>query len=89
MPHVVIRFVHRCDSDTNANTESPAYAWPDLIHKGVELDDAMQLQMFETYVSSNSEIRAYDCHIAPEGKYPIYAKELVYRSWRFMTTLMV
>jgi hypothetical protein len=66
--------------------ESPAYAWQDRIHDGVELDDAMQLQMFETYVSSNPEIRGYDCHIAPKGTYPEYANDpdnFVYVRWDF------
>jgi hypothetical protein len=48
MPNVVMRCVHRCDYDTNVNAESPAYAWLDAIHDGVQFDDAMQLQMFET-----------------------------------------
>jgi hypothetical protein len=74
--------VHRCDYDPNANAES----WPDAIHDGVELDDAMQLQMFETYVSTNPEIRAYDCHIASVNRHPEHEKvasNLVYGSWRF------
>jgi hypothetical protein len=54
------------------NAESPAYAWPDAVLDGVELNDEKQLQMFETHVSSNPEIRAYNCHIAPKGKYPEY-----------------
>jgi hypothetical protein len=43
----------------------------DAIVDGVELDDAMQLQMFEVYGPSNSDIRAYDCHIAPKGIPPM------------------
>jgi hypothetical protein len=58
MPHVVMRCVRRCDYDTNVNVESPPYAWADIIHDGVDLDDEKQLKMFETCVSSNPEIRA-------------------------------
>jgi hypothetical protein len=47
MPNVTMRCVLRSHYDTKRNAESPEYAWPDAIHDGVELDDAMQLQMFE------------------------------------------
>jgi hypothetical protein len=68
------------------NAESPTYAWPDAIVDGVELNDEKQLQMFETYVSSNPDIRAYNCHIARKGKYPEYEDDpdnLVYGSANF------
>jgi hypothetical protein len=67
MSNVVMRCVLRSHYDKKTNTESPEYAWPDAIHDGVELDDAMQLQMFEAYVSTNPEICAHDCHIASKG----------------------
>jgi hypothetical protein len=39
VPHVAMRCVRRCDYDTNVNAESPAYAWPDILHDGVDLND--------------------------------------------------
>jgi hypothetical protein len=86
LPHVVMRCVHRNDYDTTANAESPTYAWPDAIHDGVVLDDEKSLQMFETYVSTNPELCAYDCRIASQGRHPKYkrvANTFVYGSWRF------
>jgi hypothetical protein len=46
-------------------------AWPDTIHDGVELDDGMQLHMFETYVSSNPEI----VHMIATSKYLEHDKD--------------
>jgi hypothetical protein len=46
----------------------------------------MQLQVFETFVSSNPQICAYDCHIAPKGEYPEFEKDhdnIVFASWDF------
>jgi hypothetical protein len=42
--------------------------------------------MFETYVSTNPEICAYDCHIASKGAHPEHKKNpnsFVDGSWRF------
>jgi hypothetical protein len=92
MKHEPMRCVLRSDYDTNANAESPAYAWPDAIVDGVALHDAMQLQMFETFVSSNPQICAYDCHIAPKGKYPAYENDpdnMCMQVGIFITTLTV
>jgi hypothetical protein len=58
MPHVVMRCVHRCDYDTNANAESPTCTWPDAIHDGVVLDDEKRLQMFDACVSTNPHMIA-------------------------------
>jgi hypothetical protein len=92
MKHAPMRYVRRCNYDAKANAENPAFAWPDAIVDGVVLHDAMQLQMFETFVSSNPQICAYDCHIAPKGAYREYKDDpdnFVYASWDFITTLMV
>jgi hypothetical protein len=55
--------------NTNANPDSPYSELPDTILERVELDDAMQLQMFEKNVFTNPDVRAYDCRIAPKAVY--------------------
>jgi hypothetical protein len=86
MPHAGMTCVFRSHYTTEHNPESSLYEWPDTIVHGVELDDVIQLQMFEVSVSSNSEIGAYECHIASKKERPTHDKDKlnrVYKSWRF------
>jgi hypothetical protein len=78
--------LYRIDYSTNDNEHSPAYTMPDVDLERVLLNDEQQLQMFEKRVSSNSEIRAYRCHIASKKRHPTHEaneNNVVYASLLF------
>jgi hypothetical protein len=86
VPNVPLKCVMRVRYDTKQNKEGPDCTWPDAIYDGVVLNDEMSLQMFEQYVSTNPQIRAYDCHIASAALYDEHKKNpnnFVYASWNF------
>jgi hypothetical protein len=86
LPRADMQRLYRIDYNTNDNLDSPIYALPDIDLERVLLNDENNLQMFERRVSSNSEIRAYRCHIASVKRYKTHEcneNNVVYASWLF------